>query len=661
MAGKTAILSVRVVSDTKDAQRGVNETAGAWEKFEKRLDRASVYAAATGGALVVLGKKAVDAASRLEQSSGSVEAVFKKDAATIEAFAKTTAGSIGLAQSETQEMATILGAQLKNLGVPMDQVSGKTIDLVKLGGDLAAQYGGKTSDAVAALSSLLRGERDPIEKYGVGIKQADIEAEKLALGLQGLTGDAAKQADIQATLSLLTKQTADAQGAAAREFNSVEASTQRASAAWEEASAKLGTALLPLVADLMERLSGAATWITQNDELVRGLAVGIGVASASILGLNGAIKAAAIISTTFKGISAAATVTTGVIGRFVGGMTSATVAQSTFSGVAGTLGGRVAAVATAMWGAVTASAKWAVQTTILTAKLIAQKTAQLAIAVASRVAAVAQAAWNLVMNANPIMLIITLIIGAIALLVMNWETVQQVALTVWNAITAAATWFWENVLVPIGEFIAAVFVLHWTALKIVALAVWSAISGAAIAVWEWLKSVGAWISEKFTLAWTMLKLAAIAVWQNIVAAGANLWNWLQSVGAWIAGTFRSAWDGLKNAGINALNAIISPVRNLIGWLQDAWDWVSKLFSSGISKIGNMFGFSARVEPGVPVAAAAGIAPSLFSLAGLRSSGNTEVNITIELPNYVGDKNELLEWLRAALKEAGTRAEGVLIV
>ncbi len=655
MAGKTAILSVRVVSDTKDAQRGVNETASSWEKFEKRLDRASLYAAAAGGSVIALGKQAVDAASRLEQSSGSVEAVFKKDASTIEAFAKTTAGSIGLAQSETQEMATILGAQLKNLGVPMDEVSGKTIDLVKLGGDLAAQYGGKTSDAVAALSSLLRGERDPIEKYGVGIKQADIEAEKLALGLTELTGEAAKQADIQATLSLLTRQTADAQGAAAREFDSVEASTQRARAAWEETSAQLGTAFLPLVSDLMERLSGLATWVSQNEELVRNLAVGIGIASASVLGLNAAVKTAKIVSSVFTGITTAGSAAVGVIGRFAGGMRSATVAQSAFSGVAGTLGGRVAAVATAMWGAVTAGAKWAVQTTVLTAKLVAQKVAQLAIAAASRVAAVAQALWNAAANANPIMLIITLIVAAITLLVMNWETVQQVALTVWDAITTAATWFWENVLVPIGEFIALVFVAYWTALKIVALAVWNAISSAVVAVWDWLKSVGAWIGDKFTLYWTALKVAALAVWQNILNAGSNLWNWLQNVGSWISGTFRSAWDGLKMAGSNALNALISPIQNLIGWLQDAWDWVSKLFSAGLDKVGSIFGFSARVDTGVPVVAASGAAPLVRALTA-GSTRPSSVNINIELPQYVGDKRELIEWIQAALAEANRKRE-----
>src|SRR4029077_17622360 len=60
----------------------------------------------------------------------------------------------------------------------------QTDDLINLGADLAATYGGTTSEAVSALSALLRGERDPIERYGVSLKQADVDAQLLATGIK---------------------------------------------------------------------------------------------------------------------------------------------------------------------------------------------------------------------------------------------------------------------------------------------------------------------------------------------------------------------------------------------------------------------------------------------------------------------------------------------
>ena len=144
----------------------------------------------------------------------------------------------------------------------MDQLAPKTNDLITLGADLAAQYGGSTADAVEALSAVFKGETDPIEKYGVSIKQSDIAAQKAAMGMSNLTGEADKQATAQATLALLTKQTADATGANAREADTAAGKQARLTAAWDDASAKMGAELLPAFTGLMDAASNLVPMIT---------------------------------------------------------------------------------------------------------------------------------------------------------------------------------------------------------------------------------------------------------------------------------------------------------------------------------------------------------------------------------------------------------------
>lgn len=196
-------------------------------------------------------KQAVAAAADLEQSQGAVEAVFKSSAGQIKAWGEQSAETVGLSKNDYFELSTVIGAQLKNLGVPIDEVAGQTNNLVELGADLSAQFGGSTSDAVSALSSLLRGERDPIERYGVSIKEADVAAEKAAMGLGGLTGEADKQAGIFATLEILSRQTADAQGTFAKESDTLLGSQQRLDAALEDVTARFGQELLPIITDVM--------------------------------------------------------------------------------------------------------------------------------------------------------------------------------------------------------------------------------------------------------------------------------------------------------------------------------------------------------------------------------------------------------------------------
>lgn len=290
MASKTAILSVKVVSDTKQGQKGLEAVAGAAEKMERGLDKATVPAGVALAAIGALGKGALDAASELQQSTGAVESVFAGQADAIKASAQKSADSVGLAASQYQNLSTTLGAQLKNMGTPMEDLATKTNDLVGLGADLAATFGGTTADAVAAVSSLLRGERDPIEKYGVAIKAADIEARLAAQGMGELEGEARKQAEAAATLALLMEQTASAQGAFARETDTAAGAQQIANARMEDAQAALGEKLLPAYTAVQNAVASAAEFTAQHSDAVL-IAVGVvGTLAAGILAANAAFK-----------------------------------------------------------------------------------------------------------------------------------------------------------------------------------------------------------------------------------------------------------------------------------------------------------------------------------------------------------------------------------
>ena len=304
MADRSATLAVKFVADTKDATKGFDEVSKSAGGFSRGVDKAAKVAAVGGLALVAFGKSAFDAASDAQQAAGAVDAAFGDAAGAIHDFAKDSATSVGLASGDYEALAAVFGASLKNMGVAAADLAPMTNDLVGLGADLAAQYGGETSDAVAALSSLLRGETDPIERYGVSIKAADVAAQKAAMGLDGLTGEADKNATAQATLALLTEQTASAQGAFSREADTAAGAQQRANAQFKNATAALGTALLPIVAAASAALGKMAGFVNDNSGAFQALAAVIAVAAAGIL----AIKAGTIA---WNAIQIAASVATG--------------------------------------------------------------------------------------------------------------------------------------------------------------------------------------------------------------------------------------------------------------------------------------------------------------------------------------------------------------
>lgn len=304
MAGKTAILAIRVLSDARQGRQGLDDTRKSAKQLEDALERtgraATVGATATLAGITLLAAQWGKAASDAQQAAGAMESVYGGYADAIEAASSTSAQAVGLAKRDYQQMASVLGAQLKNMGVPMDRVAGQATDLIALGADLSAMFGGTTADAVDALSSLLRGERDPIERYGVSIKQASIDAYEAAHGLDGLTGAAKTQADTQATLALLTEQTSAAQGQFAREGDTAAGAAQRASAAYEDASAKLGEALLPYMAEGARIAADLAGGLSDNAETIMPLLGLLAGLAGGVLLVQGAIKAyeaAAVVAT----------------------------------------------------------------------------------------------------------------------------------------------------------------------------------------------------------------------------------------------------------------------------------------------------------------------------------------------------------------------------
>jgi hypothetical protein len=276
VAGSDKTVKVTLVAQTAPYAKGMTAASAATRKLGGNIDQVSAKSkgleggfskatgavkglAVAGGALAgtavveFLGD-AVKAAGDLEQSVGGVDAVFKQSADQIHAFGKTAAESVGLSRNEFNELITVTGAMLKNKG--LEDFAQKSLDLVKIGADLSATYGGSAKDAVEALNAAMRGESDPIERYGISLNETAVQAELMKKGLNKLTGAALEQAKAQARIEIITRQSSDAMGKFASESDTLQGQQQRLNAQWEDAKAQLGQALLPALTKVTEALRG---------------------------------------------------------------------------------------------------------------------------------------------------------------------------------------------------------------------------------------------------------------------------------------------------------------------------------------------------------------------------------------------------------------------
>ena len=273
---------------------------------------AKVGLLAGGVAIAAFAKSSIGAASDAQQSIGATETVFGRFANTVIRSSKAAATQYGLDANTYRENANVIGSLFKNQGVAVEELAGKTKSMIGVAADLSATFGGSTTEAVEALSSAFKGEFDPLERYGISLKQSSINALLAARGQDKLTGAALKQAQQVATTDLIMKQSAQTRGAFAKESDTLAHQQQVLAAQFENIKATVGSALLPVLTSLAATVSGKILPAVQGfiEQMRSGQGAGGALASAlgtigSVLGtVAGVVNQNRTVFATFLGVLA---------------------------------------------------------------------------------------------------------------------------------------------------------------------------------------------------------------------------------------------------------------------------------------------------------------------------------------------------------------------
>jgi hypothetical protein len=197
---------------------------------------------------------AITEARDLERNMAALGTVFGNITPRMAEFSKN-AYNMGLSQVEAARTSTFLGSVLKQAGLPMNEVADNTERLTILAQDLATTFGYDTSEALTAMTALFRGEYDPIEKFGVALKQQEVNALVAAKGLGKLTGQELLNAQQTVRMEQLYLRSADAAGAFARQSGTLFVEQKKLTAVFSNMQAMVGTELTPALTSLMQSLT----------------------------------------------------------------------------------------------------------------------------------------------------------------------------------------------------------------------------------------------------------------------------------------------------------------------------------------------------------------------------------------------------------------------
>lgn len=257
----------------------------------------------TVGAFTVAAKEIIGAASDLQQAVGGTTAVFGESQAAVSEWAKGADEAAGLSERAARQLTSQIGGLLKGFGFAKDEAAATSIELAQLGADLAATFGGTTQEAVEALAAALRGETDPLERFGISLNQAAINAKAMELGLAKSATEVTGNAKAQAALALITERSADAQGQFGREADTAAGQLERTKAKIENTAASIGSDLLPVVAQAAELVGFLTEGFAALPQPVQTAALALGaiaiVGPKVASGLGSAVSVAKEIPGTF--------------------------------------------------------------------------------------------------------------------------------------------------------------------------------------------------------------------------------------------------------------------------------------------------------------------------------------------------------------------------
>jgi hypothetical protein len=267
-------LTLALVADIDKFKKGLDKADKESRTFSDKLKTAlkagavafAAIGAAAGAFAIKIGKDAIGAASDFNEELSKSEVILGDAAQQVQKFATQAALRLGQTRTEALRAASNFAVFGKSAGLSGQELAKFSTDFTQLASDLASFNNTSPEDAVQALGAALRGESEPIRRYGVLLNEATLRQKALELGIiDNIKNALTPQQKVLAASAEIFAQTADAQGDFARTSDGLANQQRILSATINDLKIQLGEQLLPVA------LNVAKFFSTQFVPVLRGV------------------------------------------------------------------------------------------------------------------------------------------------------------------------------------------------------------------------------------------------------------------------------------------------------------------------------------------------------------------------------------------------------
>ena len=252
----------------------------------------------------------VEAASAVEEANSKLEALFQEAAPKASREIDNLAAKLGRSRGTLLGAAADFGALLIPMGLTPDAAADISLALTELGQDLESFSNRPFEEAITAIRAGLIGSSEPLLSFGVDLREAQVKAEGLRLGLIEANEQLTEQQKLVARLSIINARSAAAQGDVIRTADQYANTIRALNEGLKGVRVETGKLLIPVIKNAIDELGGADA-ITKTYRLsTRLLAFAFG---GLVRGAVALVKATDRVITAFTGADKKAQETGGVL------------------------------------------------------------------------------------------------------------------------------------------------------------------------------------------------------------------------------------------------------------------------------------------------------------------------------------------------------------
>lgn len=308
---------VRMSLEAGEMEKELAKIRNKLDKFARSAVKVGATLAAIGGAGVVALSKAAAAANRVELVGRRLDAVFRDAADEARNFARELAVSIGDSRFAVEDtLVTFKSFFAEIVNSEQDQIAFSQ-RMTELSRDFAAFQGMDTTEALQRFISALSGSPEVLDRFGINLKAAALDAEFAAKGLDMTTESAAEFQKVIARMDIIER-TMSKQGAigkAVTELATFSGALRAATSAVRDFTVAVGQALLPILRPVIATFANMARGFETIATHAPALTVAFGVIAVGTLAagvaLVGAAAAATALGLAIAVVSATATAYSG--------------------------------------------------------------------------------------------------------------------------------------------------------------------------------------------------------------------------------------------------------------------------------------------------------------------------------------------------------------